>query len=149
MVTRDSKARRKSLLRVRVGATTVEFAIIAPLFLLLLGAIIEFGQAFRIEHMLCGASRLGARCGIVDGATTVRVKDKVKARVVQTLGIKEANITVSVAVNGNVATDVISAETGDDITVTVSVPFSKAAVGFFAKMMSNSILKSTTTLLKE
>lgn len=127
----------------------MEFAVIAPLFFLLLAGIMEFGQAFRIEHMLSTASRLGARSAVVNGVTTSQVEQKVKMRVVGTLGVNEEYVTVEVAVNGSAATDASEAEEGDEISVTVSVPYSKAGVGFYANMLSISTLSSNCTLEHE
>jgi Flp pilus assembly protein TadG len=48
----------------------VEFALIAPLFFLLLFSIIEFGRAVYYIQMLNNAAREGARYAIVHGANT-------------------------------------------------------------------------------
>ena len=50
------------------GQALVEFALIAPLFLALLLAIIEFGRAVYYIQMLNNAAREGARYAIVHGA---------------------------------------------------------------------------------
>lgn len=47
------------------GASLVEFAIIAPLFFLIIFGIIEFGILIYDKAMLTNASREGARAGIV------------------------------------------------------------------------------------
>jgi hypothetical protein len=49
------------------GQTLVEFALIAPLFFLLLFSIIEFGRAVYYIQMLNNAAREGARYAIVHG----------------------------------------------------------------------------------
>jgi Flp pilus assembly protein TadG len=139
----------KKCISVRHGAAAVEFAVVAPLFFLLLAGIMEFGQAFRIEHMLSIACRRGARSAVVEGATTSQVQNKVKAHCVQTLKVAEANITVEVAVNGNPLVDVSQALEGAEISVTVKVPYSKAGVGFYANMFANSTLSSTCLLEHE
>lgn len=43
------------------GAAAVEFAIILPLFLILIGGIIDFGRLFYAEIIVANASREGAR----------------------------------------------------------------------------------------
>ena len=133
----------------RRGAATVEFAIIAPLFLLLLAGIIEFGQAFRIEHAISVASRRGVRSAIVNGATTAQVEQTVKTQLVQTLGVNEADVTVEVAVNGSAGASVSEAEEGDEVSVTASIPYSKAGAGFFANMFSTSTLSETCPMEHE
>ena len=135
--------------RDRRGAAAVEFAFIAPLFFLLLAGIIEFGQAFRIEHMLSNATRRGVRSAIIEGATTSDVETTVKDQCVKTLGVLEADVTVAVAINESTGVDLDTAVEGDEISVTVSVPFSKAGAGFYANTFSNSVLSSTCTLEHE
>jgi hypothetical protein len=140
LVRQDRLSRKPTTRR---GAATVEFAVVAPLFLLMLAGIIEFGQAFRIQHALSNASRRGARAGIVDGATSTKVTEKVKAQCKQILGVDEADIEVVVTVNGDPAGDLSLAEQQDEIGVKVSIPFCKAGAGFFANTFSESILSST------
>jgi Flp pilus assembly protein TadG len=127
----------------------VEFAVVAPLFLLLLAGIIEFGQAFRIEHAISNASRRGARAGIIDGVTSLEVAQNVKTQCTETLGVDEADVTVEVTVNADSSTDLSQAGGQDEISVTVSIPFSKAGAGFFANMFSTTVLSSTCILEHE
>jgi hypothetical protein len=49
------------------GATVVEFAMVLPLFLLLLFGIIEFGRYFFVQHTLQFATREGTRLALVGG----------------------------------------------------------------------------------
>ena len=133
----------------RRGVAAVELAVVAPLFLLLLAGIIEFGQAFRIQHAVSNASRRGARAGIVDGATSDEVTQNVKAQCLRTLNVNEEDISVAVTVNGDPASDLSKAEKRDEIGVTVSIPFAKAGAGFFANTFSNSTISSTCTLEHE
>ena len=53
--------------RRRRGQAMVEFALVAPLFFLLLFSIIEFGRAVYYIQMLNNAAREGARYAIVHG----------------------------------------------------------------------------------
>ena len=142
----DSK--RKRPMRVSQGAAAVEFALIAPLFLLMLGGIIEFGQAFRLEHLLSNACRRGARSAIFTGATTSKVQTNVKNQCVKMLGVKSSDVTVEVLVNGT-ELDVGSAVKGNQIDVKVTIPYSKAGVGFFNNLLSTAQLSSTCILEHE
>lgn len=146
---RSGLPRGRSVKRLRRGAAAVEFALVTPLFLLVLAGIMEFGQAFRIEHMLSNASRRGARAAVVDSATTTQVTQKVKTNCEQTLGVNQADVTAQIAVNGTVGADLSLAGEGDEITVTVSVPYSKVGIGFYANIFSNATLSSTCTLEHE
>jgi len=49
------------------GATIVEFALVAPVFALLLCAIMEFGYYFFVQHTLQFATREGTRLALVGG----------------------------------------------------------------------------------
>ncbi len=133
----------------RRGAAVIEFALVAPLFLLLLAGIIEFGQVFRIEHMLSNASRRGARSAIVDGATSSQVKQMIRTHCMQILRVDESDITVEIAVNGTVGADLSQAVEQDEISISVSIPYSEAGVGFYANTFSNATLSSTCILEHE
>jgi Flp pilus assembly protein TadG len=50
-------------LRSEQGAVAVEFALLMPVFLLLLFGIIDFGHAYYMKQMVTNASREGARYG--------------------------------------------------------------------------------------
>ena len=127
----------------------MEFAVVAPLFLLLLAGIIEFGQAFSIEHAISNASRRGARAAIVDDATNSQVRQMIETHCVASLGVNAGDVTIEIAVNGSTGADLSQAEEGDEISVTVSVAYSNAGVGFYANMFSYSTLSSTCTLEHE
>ena len=124
-------------------------ALVAPLFLLLLTGIIEFGQGFQIKHTLSEAARRGARAAVVDGATTSQITTKVKTYCTGALKVSASDVTVAVTVNGSTATDVSAAAKGAEINVKVSVAFSKAGAGFYASMLSSTILASNCTLEHE
>ena len=142
-------SRKRSTKRAqRRGAVVVEFAVVAPLFFLLLAGIIEFGQAFRIEHMLSNAARRGARSAIVNGATSSEVEQKVKSQCVQTIGVGEEEITVEITVNG-FESEIELAERGDEISVSVTVAYADAGLGFFGSFLSSAMLNATCTMEHE
>jgi Flp pilus assembly protein TadG len=133
----------------RFGIAAVEFALIVPLFLLLLAGIIEFGQAFYIKHSLSIAARRGARASIVEGATTYGVTQKVRTDCHLILGVDESDVQVHVIVNGGAGADLSQAESGDEVTVMASVSYSDAGVGFYANLMSSSPITASCTLEHE
>lgn len=134
--------RRANLNHSRSGAAIVEYALVAPLFFLMLGGVIEFGQAFQIEHLLSVASRRGARFAIVNGSTNNSVEKRIREQVAKTLRVNDAFIGVEIVVNGSGTIDVSQAREGDEISVTVSVPYSKAGIGFFANVLTDATLSS-------
>lgn len=61
--------RRCSLIRDDSGQAMVEFALVVPIFLLLLFGIVEFARAWNIYEVLTDAAREGARNAVVDNPT--------------------------------------------------------------------------------
>lgn len=66
----------------RRGTAAVETAVVLPVYLLFLFAIIEFGHAQLVGNLLQSACRNAARLGSTEGTTTADVIAKVR----QTLG---------------------------------------------------------------
>ena len=63
--------RRTPRSRREIGAAAVEFALILPILLLLLGGIVDYGRFFFTQVQLTNAAREGARAGI-GGATSTQ-----------------------------------------------------------------------------
>jgi Flp pilus assembly protein TadG len=135
--------------RYRTGAAAVEFAIVAPLFLLLLAGIIEFGQAFRVMHTLTAASRHGARAASIQGLTSTQVIQRVQGHCTKALGGNATDITVFISVNGKETIDLGLTKKGDEIAVTAVIPLSKAGIGFYRTMLASRSLSSTCIIEKE
>ena len=112
-----SKTRRLSAREIsaRVGATAVEFALVASLLFGLFMTAFEFCRASMIRHMLDNAVYEAARKGIVPGATGAEVAAEAK-KFLDTLGIRNAQITLSPSVIND------STKT---ITLKISVPMEK------------------------
>ena len=105
----------------RLGASVVEFAIVAPLFFLLVFGMVEFGRMVMIQQVLTNGSREGARKAVLDGATSSDVKSSVVTYMTNG-GVTIA--TSNVAINPS---DPATATAGSPVTVTVSVPFSQVS----------------------
>jgi hypothetical protein len=58
----------------RRGTTVVETAIVLPVFLLFVLALMELGHAQLVKHMLRAACRQAARIGTTEGSTTADVQ---------------------------------------------------------------------------
>jgi hypothetical protein len=111
------RAKRKPRER---GQSLVETAIIFPLLLLLLAAVVDFGRAFDAYIVLTNAAREGARWGSVNPELTV---DEVQQIVVEDVLGSGTNVTdwTSFA-TGNVT--VIGQEAGsEEVTVIVTYEF--------------------------
>lgn len=68
--------------RRREGQSLAEFAIVLPVFLLILAGIVDFGMGLYSQMTVINAAREGARLGIVElGASTPATIDAVKMNV--------------------------------------------------------------------
>jgi Flp pilus assembly protein TadG len=102
----------------RRGATAAEFAVVAPLFFLIVLGFIELGRGLMIQHLMTNAARQGCRVAVIEGKTTADIN----AAVLNVLGGQGIQgDAVSVQVN-DAAANASSANPGDEITVTVSIP---------------------------
>lgn len=59
------------------GAALVEFALIAPLLILLVLGIVEFGWLFGQYNDVRHGAREGARLAAVDGGTSAEIRDRI------------------------------------------------------------------------
>jgi Flp pilus assembly protein TadG len=105
----------------RRGAAAVEFAMVAPLFFLLIIGMIEFGRMVMVQQVLTNAAREGARKAVLDGSTASDVVTTV------TNYMKGAKITVTTSNVTLTPSDPTKTVFGDPITVQVSVPFSQVS----------------------
>ncbi|MGZ4481239.1 MAG: TadE/TadG family type IV pilus assembly protein, partial [Gaiellales bacterium] len=110
------------------GQAVVEFAVILPVLLLILYAILQFGIVFNNYIQVTAAAREGARkaavsrangnCGAVQGIAVSAAKAAAP-------GLNQANINVSVS-----ATCTNNAyAAGTNTTVTVTYPYSISILG--------------------
>lgn len=60
----------------RGGTAMVEFAIVFPVFMLIMFGLFEFGRAFMVIELLNAACRMAAREGVTDGVTTAQIKEE-------------------------------------------------------------------------
>ena len=105
----------------RWGAAAVEFAVVAPLFFLLIFGMIEFGRMVMIQQVITNASREGARKAVLDGATATDVKNGVVTYMANGgVAITTSNVTIN-------PTDPTATATGAPVTVTVSVAFNQVS----------------------
>ena len=100
----------------RNGAAAVEFALVAPLFFLLLLGIVEFGRAMMVQQVMTNATREGARHAALPGATI----SSVKTTVVNSLSASSIKVTAD---HVAVTPDPSTAFDNEQITVAVNVPY--------------------------
>lgn len=109
----------RSCRRNRRGAAAVEFAVVAPVFFLLVFGMIEYGRMVMVQQLLTNAAREGARVGVLDNSTAADVTTAVSNY------LTAANInSPTIACNPS---NPSSAGYGQPVTVTVSIPFSQVS----------------------
>ncbi|MBI1390669.1 MAG: DUF4320 family protein [bacterium] len=131
-----------SLWNRETGSATVEFAVVAPIILLLLFGIVEFGRVMSVQHLLNTAAREGARVAVLPGASTGQVNAKI-AEVLTGAGISSEVIEISPA-------DVSSANRNDPITVRVRVTYESIAwVGGIVPGLAGRQIQGEVVMRKE
>ena len=131
----------RSFRRFRLGAATVEFAVVVPVFFLLVFGMIEFGRMVMVQQVITNASREGARQAVLDGATTTEVRNAVTSYLTSG-SISGATITVSPNPPSNAAF-------GDPVSVTVSVPFNQVSWLPSPMFLGGKTLTASTVMRRE
>ena len=99
----------------------VEFAVVAPLFFLMVFGMIEFGRMIMVQQVITNATREGARMAVLDGSTTTAVRTTVKNYLQgATIPVQDDQITVS-------PDPPTSAGYGEPVTVAVSISFDQVS----------------------
>jgi len=123
------------------GQNLVEFALILPIFLLLVVGTAEFGRAWMMKNILTGAAREGARVAAVADDPTASDNT---ARVVATAVLFSAGITVPPATIS--CCDPIPPTPYNAVQVEVSYPYTPFS-GFFPSLPPT--LKGKATMRRE
>ena len=125
----------------------VEFAIVAPLFFLLVFGMIEYGRMVMVQQVITNASREGARRAVLDGATTTEVKTKIK-NYLQSAGFKKLDERLDgyVTVDPNPPTN---AGYRQPVTVTIKVPFADVSWIPAPMFLKGVDLSATTVMSRE
>ena len=126
--------------RRRLGASATEFAIVAPVFFLMVVGFIEFGRALMVQQVLINASRVGARMASTTGATSSAVQTAVQD---YTAGVAVPGVTVAISPNPSTAT------AGTVVTVTASVPFSSVSWMASPWFLAGKTLTAESQMRKE
>lgn len=138
---RQNTARRR-VPRERRGAATVEFALVVPIFILLLFGMIEFGRMIMVQQVIVNASREGARQAVVEGATVEQVKDVVENYMSAShVPVDRDDIEVS--------SDPETAKSGDPITIQIWVPYENVSWLPGAVFLGEKQLSASSVMRKE
>lgn len=135
----------------RGGQAVVEFALILPLFMLLVFGTLEFGRAYYDMHLITNAARGGARIGSLPGKSSSDVTSAVDASM-NAVGL-QGPWTTAVEVkdtNGTVRTGgLTAAQEGDTVTVTVGYVFSVFSGHILPGVSSTLTLRGRCTFRHE
>ena len=88
------ESRRRSAGSDRRGTTMVEFAIILPVFGLLMLGILEFGHIYMVYNTMTAAAKRAARYGAVEGITKAQVETRVDEILGAAIDISNATVIV-------------------------------------------------------
>jgi Flp pilus assembly protein TadG len=151
--------RRKSKKHQDSGVAAVELALLIPIFVLLIGGILEFGHAWYTKHAITSASREGARYGIVYRTVTVggvttrlsplnfnpSIKDEIDKYLSQFLPENSWTVPTPTLTLGT-GTTIPGA--GNDLEVTVTAPKTWIVLGGLIGMEDVTISATTTMKLE-
>lgn len=117
---RKRTTRRNCLRR---GAATVEMAVVTPILLGMLFAIIEYGWVFMLQSNLTSAAREACRVGILPGATDADIQTRF-AEAISGTGLQAAG-----GGGSGYSLQITRAETPTrTLTVRATVPWNKASL---------------------
>lgn len=113
------------------GQSLVEFALLLPVFILILFGVMEFGRLWEMTNMLTSAAREGARVAAVTKPDIARTRSAAQS-ILSAGNINNASITVS------------GPDAANEITVTVSIPYTPMTGFVIPNIGPYAISRSTT-----
>lgn len=140
MATRPHPRRRRPDQPRRTGAAAVEFAIVAPLFFMMVLGCIEIGRALMVQQVLVNASRVGAREAATLNGTSSSAKSAAETY---------ASGASVPGTNATVSPDPANAGAGDLITVTLTVDFGAVSWSPTPWFLAGTTLEAQSVMRKE
>jgi len=113
------------------GQSLVEFALILPVFVIILFGMIEFGRLWEMSNIATSAAREGARVAAIADRTPAQAAAAAQ-NVLSAGNISNANITV------------LGPDASNEITVTVVVNYAPLSGNIIPILSSFAISRSTT-----
>lgn len=148
MKTNAVSARRR--LMGESGAQLLEFAMVLPILLMIIGAIAEFGVMFRTNSVVANAAREGARIAAIPGNETNNY-ETARARIAETLadgGLAGGRVITITTENVTIATSTVAA--GVRVTVGYTHPtlFLGPIVAIMNGTFAQAILIQSTAVMR-
>jgi hypothetical protein len=123
----------------------VEFAIMLPVFMLIVIGMIEFGRTVMIHQVLVNAAREGARLAVIPGATNSQVTSRVEEWLVT---LDAPGRQIAITDESGTAVDLASVNPHDVVRISVSVPYNEVGVGI-TSLFLNSTMWASSQMRKE
>jgi len=130
----ENPVKKRIQIRNEQGQTMTELALVLPVFALILFAVIQFGIVFNNYVTLTDATRAGARKAAVSRDDPNRDADVMAAVRSSATDLDGSKLSVSPPTS--------TWDSGTDVTVTASYPYSISLLGLVVK---SGRLSSTTT----
>ncbi len=124
----------------RIGASAVEFAVVAPVFFLFLLGIVDVSRLIMAQTVLINASREASRVAIVQGSTSAEIEETA-------VKFAEAGLVNGVTVDVSVTQSTVS--DNEFVTVTLSVPFSQVSWSGMLLGFGDHHVTGATTMRRE
>lgn len=125
----------------RAGAAAVEFAVVAPVFFLVVLGIIEFGRMVMVQQVITNAAREGARIAVLDSATSGRVTTRVNSYL-SAANLPNATVILT-------PSNPSSAGFDEPVTVEIQMPYSAVSPLTRPFMTSGMVLSSRSVMRRE
>ena len=120
----------------------MEFAVVAPVFFLLIFGMIEYGRMMMVQQMITNASREGARRAVVDGTSASDVRQTVKDY------LQSGNISVE-ASEIQVNPSPSAANFGDPVTVSIQVPYDRVSWLPAPRFLAGKSMSASSVMRRE
>lgn len=132
---------RRLINRNRSGAAVVEFAVVAPLMIMMTLGLMEISRIVMVKQLLVNASREGARLAILPQATSTDVRNQVLEDL---QAVSVSGVTVSIS-----PTTLATENAGTPVTVSASVAAADVSWIPHPLYSFNTTLVGSTTMRKE
>lgn len=124
------------------GAVAIEFALLAPVLIMLLLGIMEFGRAYNVQTILTNAARDGVRVMAIDDDQTAAVTATVNAADTLSPELEDSDVTIAFQSIPSTTPAPTSCAPGSQVTVTLNYSLNSMTgiVGSFAMTGTGTML---------
>ena len=126
------KQMSKKIVKSQKGQAAVEFALVLPMFIILVFSIMEFSRLWETVSVLTSAAREGARAAAVTAPPDVTAATNAAQNVLTAGNISNATITVA------------GPNAADEVIVTVSITYTPLTGNIVPGVGSMTLTRSTT-----